>query len=480
MRHLSPSTFSHPTGLLAALGLLLATAGAARAQTPASFAPVSTYSSGPGSGPTDVAVADVNGDGRPDLVTANFDNSTASVLFGQGAGVFSLARTFSTGAGSGPHNVVLADVNGDGRPDVITSNYNNTVGVSMGQAGGTFATPAIYSVGGLRPAGLAVADLNGDGWLDIVTANQISDAVGVLFGQAGGRFSAAIAYPTGTGSMPVDVAVADLNRDGRPDIVTVNVNTNTASVLRGQAGGGFAAPSTYPVGAGLAGLAVADMDGDGWPDIVTSSQGGDAVGILLSQAGSTFASPATTSTGTYSGPVDVVVRDVNGDAKPDIVTANIDGRTAGVLLGQVGGGFLTASAFPAGTTSRPQGVAVADVDGDGRPDIITANSGSSTVGVLLNTGTFTPLAAAPGAAAAEVSLFPNPARDGFAVQLPAAWAAAPVRAELRNALGQVVAVRTAVAGAAPLAFATAGLAPGVYGLQVQAGPHTLARRVVVE
>ena len=153
---------------------------------------------------------------------------------------------------------------------------------------------------------------------------------------------------------------------------------------------------------------------------------------------------------------------------------------AGAAQGQAPASFGAIRTYPTGTASSPSSIAVADVNGDGRPDIVTANL-SDTAGVLLNTGTFTPLAATVGAPAAEVTLFPNPAHDDFAVQLPAAWGAAPARAELRNALGQVVGTRTAAAaGGATLRFATDGLAAGVYVLRVQAGAHTLNKRVVVE
>ena len=368
-------------GLMATPALLLAAAGAARSQTPASFAAVSTYSTGANSNPLGGVVADMNGDGRPDIVTANTYSSTAGVLLGQAGGSFAAVSTYSTGVNSEPYAVAVADVNGDSRPDIVTANFS-------------------------------------------------SQAVGVLLGQASGGFAAVSQYSAG--GSPYDVAVADVNGDGRPDLVTANLNSNTVGVLLGGIGGGFAAVTTYPTGAN-------------------------------------------------SGPRDVVVADVNGDGRADIVTANRSNDTAGVLLGRAGGGFAAVSTFAAGGFF-PQAVAVADVNGDGRPDIVTAHNGVSTAGVLLNTGTFAPLAAARAAAAAEdAALFPNPARGGFAVRLPAAWGAASVRAELRNALGQVVATRTVVlpAGAA-LNFATDGLAPGVYVLRVQASGHTLARRVVLD
>jgi hypothetical protein len=299
--------------------------------------------------------------------------------------------------------------------------------------------------------------------------------------QAQASFAPVSTYTAGTGSTPTSVAVADVNGDGQPDLITANFGTSTAGVLLGRVGGGFAPVITYPAGANGSprGVAVADVNGDSRPDIVTANSD-DTAGVLLGQAGGGFSAASPYSTGANSNPGNVAVGDVNGDGRPDLVTANYGTSTAGVLLGQAGGGFAPVSTYPASANS-PLGVAVADVNSDGRLDIILANLTSSTVGVLLNTGTFAPLAAAATTTTADVTLFPNPARGGFAVQLPAAWGAAPVRAELLNALGQVVAARTALlTGRATLPFATAGLALGVYVLRVQASGHTLVKRVVLD
>ena len=477
MKNLSPAAPSYLARPLAALALLLA-AGAAQGQTLASFAAVSTYSAGPGSFTYSVAVADVNGDGRPDLVAANANTSAVGVLLGQAGGGFAAVATYPTG--SAPQSVAVADMNGDGRLDIITANRgDNTASVLLGLGGGRFAAASAYPTGiNTGSCSVAVADMNGDGRPDIVTANYYSNNVSVLLGLAAGGFGAASAYPTGGGNTQ-SVAVADMNGDGRPDIVTANNAGNTASVLLGLAGGGFAPPGAYSTGSGTSpySVAVADVNGDGRPDIITSKY--YSASVLLGRAGGGFATASNYASGSNAANA-VAVADVNGDGRPDIITAN-GASTASVLLGQAGGGFGAASTYSTGAGSTPAGVAVADVNGDGRPDIVTANGNPNTVGVLLNTGTFTPLAAAAGASAADVALFPNPARGGFALRLPAAWGAAPARAELRNALGQVVRSQAASpAGGATLPFATEGLTPGVYVLCVQAGGHALVRRVVVE
>ena len=481
MPHFSPFILSHHSSFLAALGLLLGAAIAAPAQTPASFGAATTYPTGPNSNPIGMVVADVNGDGRPDIVTGNTNSDTAGVLLGQAAGGFGAVSTYPTGYNSKPYGVAVADVNGDGRPDIVTANFDTqAAGVLLGQAGGGFAPVSQYAAGG-SPFGVAVADVNGDGRPDLITANYNGLSAGVLLGQAGGGFAAVATYPAGAN--PYALAVADVNGDGRPDIVMTYAFTDMAGVLLGQAGGGFGAVSTYSTGPNSypTGVAVADVNDDGRPDIATTNLGSNTVGVLLGRVGGGFAAVATYPIGANSGPRDVAVADVNGDGRADIVTANRGNDTAGVLLGLATGGFGTVRTFPAGGFF-PQAVAVADINGDGRPDIVTAHNGVSTAGVLLNTGTFTPLAVVAGLAAAEVGLFPNPARGSFAVHLPADCGVGLVRAELLNALGQIVVTRTAAwpAGGTMLPFATDGLAAGVYVLRVQAGDHTLTKRVVLD
>ena len=145
-----------------------------------------------------------------------------------------------------------------------------------------------------------------------------------------------------------------------------------------------------------------------------------------------------------------------------------------MLLGQPGG-FAPVTTYATCAGTEPYDVALGDVNGDGRPDIITANNSTYTVGVLLNTGTYTPLAAARPTAA-DLTLAPNPAHEAFTVQLPAGLV--PSSAELLNALGQVV--RRPAVGAASFMVETAGLALGLYTLRLQAGGTALARRVIVE
>ena len=461
--------------------LLLALGAVGPAAWGQSFGPVSFYSAGSGSALDGVAVGDMNGDGRPDVVVANYGANGVGVLLGQAGGFAASSPLYPTGSNSVPSGIALGDVNGDGRLDAVTANKSTySVGVLLGQAAGGFAAVSTYSTGPTTsPLAVALGDVNGDGRLDIVTAHYFDDEVGVLLGQASGGFAAVRAYPAGTGSRPSSVALGDVNGDGRLDIVITNRGTSSAGVSLGQAGGTFAAFATYALGAGSTpdDVALGDVNGDGRLDIVAVNTATRGVEILLGQA-SSFGPVVTYSTGS-SSPQGVTLGDVTGDGRLDIVTAN-SSRTVGVLPGRAGGSFGPIVTYPIGTNATPADVALGDFNGDGRLDIATAlfTFTANNVGVFFNTGTYTPLATARPAAAAEVTLAPNPAHNGFTVQLPAGFN--PTQAELLNALGQVVR-RPAVSGASSFRVETNGLAPGLYTLRLQAdGAATLARRVVVE
>ncbi|MGY3088379.1 hypothetical protein ACVWYF_001412 [Hymenobacter sp. UYAg731] len=458
--------------------LLLALSAAGPAAWGQSFGPVSIYSTGSGTAPTAVALGDVNNDSRLDIVTANYGTNGVGVLLGRAGGGFAPVVTYPTGTNSVPSAVALGDVNGDSRLDIVTANKStSSVGVLLGQVGGGFAPVVTYATGtnSSNPIGVALGDVDGDGRPDIVTASFFTNEVGVLLGRAGG-FAAVSTYSTGAGSQPYSVALGDTNGDGRLDIVTANNNTNEAGVLLGMASGGFAPVVAYSTGTGSspADVALADVNGDGRPDIITANSATAKVGVLLGRAGGGFAPVTLYATGSI--PQGVAVADVNGDGRLDVVTANA-GSSVSVLVGQASGGFATAQNLTTGTGTNPADVALGDVSGDNRPDIVSAlfTFTANNIGVLLNTGTYTPLATAHPAAA-DFTLAPNPAHEAFTVRLPAGLA--PTQAELLNALGQVV--RRPAVSAGSFTVATSGLAPGIYTLRLRAGGVALAHRVVVE
>src|SRR5205807_1628421 len=225
--------------------------------TPSFAAPNTIVLGNGGANPVSVAVADFNSDGKPDVVTANQGPSNISVLLGNGAGGFGGPNTISLGAdASGQYSLALGDFNRDGRPDVVTANFkSNNITVLLGNGAGGFGTIKTISLGaGVDgPVSVAVSDFNGDGKPDVMTANFNSNNITVLLGNGAGGFGTPNTITLGAdGKNPYSLAVGDFNGGGKPDVVTVNYSSDNVTVLLGNGAGGFGTPKTTSLGADAA------------------------------------------------------------------------------------------------------------------------------------------------------------------------------------------------------------------------------------
>ncbi len=330
--------------------------------------------------PASVAVADMNGDGIPDLVSTNSQNNSVSISLGLGGGAYAPRVNFATGGN--PLFVTVADFNGDGRQDVATANFDAaTVSVLLGNGAGGLG-PKVDLTTEFRPRSIAVADVNGDNRVDLIVPNYGAGIVSVFLGNGSGGFAPRTNYG-GFGS-PTCVATPDLNADGRPDLVVTNYGGTTISVLLANGSGGFGAKTDLSVGAGSNPhwVASGDLNNDGFDDIAVADYGTNQLSVLLGNGTGTLAPRTDFATG--AGPITIALADMNADGIADVVTALGAGSVA-VHAGNGSGGFGSAATFAAG--AGPYQAVAADLNGDGRPDIATANLSANSLSVLLGNGT---------------------------------------------------------------------------------------------
>ncbi|MFO0878191.1 MAG: VCBS repeat-containing protein [Gemmataceae bacterium] len=318
-----------------------------------------------------VAAADLNGDGRADLAVANFLAGTVAVLYGVGDGTFRDPVWYNVGLG--PVALAAADLDGDNRPDLVTVDvFGNTVSVLWNDVVGGF-TPAALPVG-QGPRGLAVGDFDGDGRIDLATADFRAGGVSVLYGAGGRRFEPARAVATR--DRPVRLAAGDFDRDGRTDLVVAHLGTDSRLVsLVSGAGRTFASVPWWNTGPN-ADIVTADLDADGHLDLVaaginyfSSYSGMIVLGLGLDEQGR----PASLGT---TGILNVqaagfAVADFNGDGLPDFAALNAGRPGLTVLAGRGDRSFAPPDQRLTAPRNRP---VAADLDGDGRTDVLVANA----------------------------------------------------------------------------------------------------------
>jgi hypothetical protein len=345
------------------------------------FLPRVTYATA--NNPWSATVADYNGDGKPDIATANSSGNNVTVLLNTGTGTFHPYLAFT--AGANPIYSVAGDLNRDGRIDLMIGNQgSNNVSVLLNASpdcgNGDFLAQVNYNVGD-RPDSVVTGDFNVDGKRDLAVANSDSNSVGVLLNNGSGGFAAQVSYTVG--QYPSSVTMGDFNVDGKLDLATANEDSGSVSVLHGNGDGTFQAAVTFYVGTSPTSITVSDFNIDGKPDLVTANSGSNNVSVLLNNGADGFAVQVPYGAGT--GPTAVRVGDFNLDGKADLAAANGGSNNVSVLRGNGDGTFQASVNYSVGTS--PSSVTVGDFNLDGKPDLAVANSGSNTVGVLLNDGT---------------------------------------------------------------------------------------------
>jgi hypothetical protein len=270
--------------------------------------------------PYSIVAVDLNHDGNLDLAIADSRSQYFYILLGNANGTFQKA-TRGPELPSNPEMVETGDFNSDGIPDIVTASYS-VISVSLGKGNGTFQSP-INIPPPTAVESIAVGDFNGDGNLDLAEAGTFGSEsdVSILLGQGNGRFQDGETYPTDTS--PESIAVADFNADHKLDLAIANSEGGSIDVLLGNGDGTFESPVPYPI-LFCGWVTVADVNRDGKPDLVTATDYNFAhnisgVGILLGNGDGTFQDP-TYYQGNSRNTSNVVVGDFNGDGQPDLVT----------------------------------------------------------------------------------------------------------------------------------------------------------------
>jgi len=361
-----------------------------------------------------IVIADLDGDGKPDLAAASGASHAISLYRNISTNgtlnVGSFGARVDLLVGSGVDGTfAVADVDGDGKLDLVAVDNGanqvmvlRNVSVVGSLTTSSFAGRVNFAVGS-GPRGLAVQDLDGDGKAEIVTCNYGGNNISVLrnIGTAGvlttNSFAPAVSFATGAG--PQNVAIGDVDGDGRADLVTVNINGGTSqsvSVLRNVSLLGNLAFASEVDLAGLAtsfSVAIGDLDGDGKLDLVVSSfNGGQAASVYRN-----VSVPGSLTTNSFAARVDfglggwgnaVALGDLDGDGKPDLLAVTqLPDQLLLFKNTSTPGNFTINSLAPEvvfSTGSNPNGVVIGDLDGDGRPDIAFANDYSATASVYQN------------------------------------------------------------------------------------------------
>jgi FG-GAP-like repeat/FG-GAP repeat len=379
--------FAGAAGCLLAMACALGCTKAPADLGPPVFEPPVQYHVG--LNPTSIMTADLNGDGRPDLITTNLNSNNVSILLGQPpstnpqTGMAGTADLFKEhimyDVGTRPRTAALGDFNRDGRLDLaVANNQSDDLSILLGNGNGTFESAVLLPVG-RSPLAIAAGDLNQDGTDDLVVVLRF-DHLLVYLGRGDGTFGPPASYDPG--DTPTALLLADLNVDGHPDVIVSNNGPMTSSVtiFWGSATGALKLGPRYAVKDRPIFSAVGRVNDDAYPDLVAATPFNNSLLLFFGDGRGPFAETPVQLSG-ETEPVAVVVDDFNGDGHGDLAVANSGDSTISVLLGDGAGRFKKPQLYRAG--SRPMALVALDLNADGLPDLAVVNNSSNDVSLLM-------------------------------------------------------------------------------------------------
>ena len=354
--------------------------------------------------PHNSAMGDIDGDGKSELVVTNFNSNTISVFQNTGSpGVIAFNTKTDFIANASPYAITLADINVDGKLDVIVTNFVAKITVLLNTTTGNIISfaPLIEFTASGSPTGVAVSDLDGNGKPDIIVSNRNTNDVSIFENNStGGILSFEPKSDRSTGLAPSGVTVTDLDNDGKADIAIVNETGNSVSFIRNQSIPGLILLDgrvNFSVLGNPTEIVSGDLDGDGKPELITSNGSitTNSISVLVNTSTTGAASFNTRldySTGSGFGrPEHLAMGDLNGDGKPELVIANRGTHTLVIFENKSTIGAISLGSFVTiPTVATPQGLSVGDVDGDKKPDIVVTSNSGNKISVLRNINTDPP------------------------------------------------------------------------------------------
>ncbi|MBO9205474.1 MULTISPECIES: FG-GAP-like repeat-containing protein [Niastella] len=361
--------------------------------------------------PYDIASGDLDGDGKPDIVVVNggYPYSISVYRNTSSGGSLSFAPKIDYPTGIGPFSIAIGDIDGDGKPDVVVANeYSFTISVfrNTGTAGSISFDPG-KDIPALNPSDIVIADLDKDGRSDLIVTNDVANSIS-LFKNTGapGTLSFAPRIDYSTGSFPANASVGDIDGDQWPDIVVANEQSDHLSIFKnnGVAGSLSFNSITGPyTGTGSSKAILSDLDGDSKPDLGVTNHNVGEIAIFrnISSVGN-IAFGTNANFKTTANPIGLGIADVDGDGKPDLAITSGEDSISVLRNASSTGVIVFEEKADVATGQAPYQVAIADLDGDHMPDLATVNQTDNTVSLIRNKvngpniTSFTPVKAASG------------------------------------------------------------------------------------